>query len=138
MGKKLTTYEKLRRSFEAIGIELPKYEEGGLLSVVYDNYPCLLGILEEDDVFYLTECVVGPEGKIPKQVFETALEVTKSIHSDIDGDWNDGLAWISSSLYCMKGKRSISQKMLKECIKDFVDAHTLMECNVYLLMDDKP
>lgn len=134
MNKKVTTYDKLKNTFDVMGIEL--VQRDGLCEFEYENMPYLLGIFEDEQLFYLTQIVFGFDDEpLSKAVFDTALEVAQSQHPDLDGQWQEECPWVSSPLYTLKGVSRLSKKDMEQILKDFNEAAWFMQANIYLMTD---
>lgn len=134
MSKKVTIYDKLKKTFDAMGIEL--VQRAGLCEFEYENHPYLLGIFEEEQSFYFTQIVFSFDDEpLPKTVFDTALEVAQSQHPDLDGQWQEECPWVASPLYTLKGVARLSKKDLEQMLKEFNEAAWFMQANIYLMTD---
>lgn len=136
MNKKVTTYDKLKKTFDVMGIEL--VQRDGLCEFEYENMLYLLGIFEDEQLFYLTRIVFGFDDEpLSKVVFDTALEVAQSQYPDLDGQWQEECPWVSSPLYTLKGVSRLSKKDMEKMLKDFNEAAWFMQANIYLITDPR-
>lgn len=96
----------------------------------------MIFIDEETETFSINEYVMGLKGKLTKEEFEMALDVTKHFHKEYDGEWNDGISYFYSPAYCLKGIRTIPQDQMDKIIEEFFEAYSFMAANACMVTDD--
>lgn len=134
MRAKAITYDKIVKALDKLGYKYKK--EGSICSFETDTFEYLLFIDEETETFSINEYVMGLKGNLTKEEFDMALDVTKHFHKEYEGEWNDGISYLSSPPYCLKGIKSIPQNQMDEIIKNFFEAYTFMAANACLVTDD--
>lgn len=127
------TFNKIAKALEALGYEVTR--EGELYTFVKDQTDFLIDVDEESESFTIVEYVMGPEGALTKEQFDTALDVVKSFHKDYYGDWNEGISYLSSPIFCLKGIPSIPKAKMEEIVKDFDEVFIFMCANACLVTD---
>ena len=94
MRQKCKTYNKIVRVLDKLGYKYKK--EGAICSFETDTFEYLIFIDEETETFSINEYVMGLKGKLTKEEFEMALDVTKHFHKEYNGEWNDGISYFYS------------------------------------------
>jgi len=134
MRPKCKTYNKIVRVLDKLGYKYKK--EGAICSFETDTFEYLIFIDEETETFSINEYVMGLKGKLTKEEFEMALDVTKHFHKEYDGEWNDGISYFNSPAYCLKGIRTIPQDQMDKIIEEFFEAYSFMAANACMVTDD--
>lgn len=134
MRKKTKTYSKIAKALEALGIKGTL--ENNICAIEKGNIDYLIYIDEETETFSVMQYVTGLRGTLTKQEFDTSLEVTKEFHKEYDGDWNDGISYFSSPIYCLKGIKVLPEEQLKRIIDDFFEVWLFMCANTCAITDE--
>ena len=134
MRQKCKTYNKIVRVLDKLGYKYKK--EGATCSFETDTFEYLIFIDEETETLSIKEYVMGLKGKLTKEEFEMALDVTKHFHKEYDGEWNDGISYFYSPAYCLKGIRTIPQDQMDKIIEEFFEAYSFMAANACMVTDD--
>ena len=129
MAKK-TVINALKAACAEIGAEMKK-TSCDLFIVERDNIDYFFDVDEKNGRFCILQTVMGLNGKLTESDFNTMLDVVKNFHKDYDGEWNDGVSFISSKWY----SKEVDGESLKKIIDDFFTSWSFACANACLLTD---
>lgn len=127
--------DTLRPAFAALGIEL-SYEAPFYYRFEYEYLP--FGVVVDSDdpgepVYYFGAPVPDPlEGGMDEYTFTTALDVTRTFHPDVNGEWNDGQPYLESKQYLVDG-RQVPPDVLLDQLEAYKDAYVFLLANICLV-----
>lgn len=124
----------LQSSFAELGGEMTK-DPCGLFFVKCNSMEYFLYLDEKEYSFCILQTVIGQQGKLSKSQFDIMKGVLKEFHNEYDVEWNEGLTYVLSPNYCLRGIADFSSSVLNEIIQEFFDAWAFACANAYLVTD---
>lgn len=133
MGRTTVRNNLLKASAE-LGAEMKK-DACGLYIIQYDSMEYFLALDEKEGSFCILQTVMGLQGKLSQSEFDIMLDVVRSFHKEYNGEWNEGLSYVYSPWYIVRGTNEFNGKSLERIINDFFEAWSFACANACLITD---